>query len=75
MSKQLKARTAADSSTLAQLPTSSKPCTKPNVSGSLPKTMKQLKAILFTAYLVGRDDEQKGGRSFSDWFEDVVERQ
>lgn len=48
---------------------------KTDVSGMLPKTMKQLKALLFTAYLVGRDDEQKAGRSFSDWFEDVVERQ
>ena len=36
MSKEIQAGTAADSSTTVQVSTSSQPCTKPNVSGSLP---------------------------------------
>ena len=41
----------------------------------LPKNIDQLEAMLFTAYLLGRDDEKNKKRIFSDWFNHIFKRQ
>ena len=43
-----------------------------DANGYLPKTKDQLQAILYTAYSLGRDDKETGGRSFHAWFKDAV---
>lgn len=40
----------------------------------LPKTIEQLEAMLFTAYVIGRDDEKNNKRIFSNWFEHIFKR-
>lgn len=40
----------------------------------LPKTIEHLRALMFTSYLIGRDDEKHNKRIFGEWFEEIFEK-